>query len=166
MERRTRIQPGTAQNWRSEPHTSQSLLFPSCLCLCLIICTDMRSLFFPYYSIYVRSSISYQFIFQRVFYELIAMLLEVWNPEIGILFSIQQRKVLTQKTLWNQHRSWKKIPLSGASTFPVLPSSRCLRAAVLSPPWGQPLRDSHGPDDICQERLKPLVWYGLIESKP
>ena len=35
---------------------------------------------------------------QRVSSELIEMLLEVWNPEIGMLFSIQQRKVLT---LWN-----------------------------------------------------------------
>ena len=67
MERRTRIQPGTAQNWRSEPHTSQPVLFPSCLCLCLIICTDMRSLFFPYYRIYVRSSIFYQFILLKEF---------------------------------------------------------------------------------------------------
>ena len=38
---------------------------------------------------------------QRVSCKLIEMLLEVWNPEIGILFSIQQRKVLTLKALWN-----------------------------------------------------------------
>ena len=47
----------------------------------------------------------------------------------------------------------------------MLPSRRCLRAAVLSPPWGQPRRASHGPDDFCQERVMPLVWYGLIELK-
>ena len=29
---------------------SQRLLFPSCLCMCLIFCIDMRSLYFPHYS--------------------------------------------------------------------------------------------------------------------
>ena len=60
---------------------------------------------------------------------------------------------------------WKrKFLCQGPAPFHAL-SSRCLRAAVLSPPWGQPLRDSHSPDDFCQERLMPLVWYGLNESK-
>ena len=50
MEKRTRIQPETAQDWRAEPHTSQPLLFASCLCMYLIICIDVRCLFFPYFS--------------------------------------------------------------------------------------------------------------------
>ena len=29
---------------------SQRLLFPSCLCMCLTFCIDMRSLYFPHYS--------------------------------------------------------------------------------------------------------------------
>ena len=60
---------------------------------------------------------------------------------------------------------WKRKYLCQGQHLSMLPSSRCLRAAILSPPWGQPLRDSHSPDDFCQEHLMPLVWYGLIESK-
>ena len=102
---------------------------------------------------------------QRVSYELIGMLLEVWNPEIGMLFSIQQRKVLTLKALWNYHPRWKENTFArGLAPFQCcLPVTVSDQLSCLLPEGSH--TDSHSPDDFCQNRLMPLVWYGLIESR-
>ena len=75
------------------------------------------------------------------------MLLEVWNTEIGIVSSIEHRRV---HKLNCETSTQVKYFYQGPSIFPVLPFSQCLRPADQSAPCGQLLWDSHCPDYLCQ----------------
>ena len=100
-------QPRTGEQNHAQNHSACSLL-PASACVWLSALTwDFYS--FTIIHVCVRSEHFLVILLsQRVSYKLIGMLLEVWNPEIGMLFSIQQRKVLTLKALWNYHPRWKE----------------------------------------------------------
>ena len=121
--------------------------------------------YFPIIHVCLRSKHFLLILFsQRVSSELIGMLLEVWNPEIGMLFSIQKGTFSHWEHNGTSTEVEKKIPLLGASTFPWCPPVTVSGQLSCLLPEGSH-SDSHGPDDFCQERLMPLMWYGLIESK-
>ena len=78
--------------------------------------------YFPIIHVCLRSKHFLLILFsQRVSSELIGMLLEVWNPEIGMLFSIQKGTFSHWEHYGTSTQVEKKIPLSGASTFPCCP---------------------------------------------
>ena len=139
---------------------------PCCLWMSLIICTDLQSLFFPCYRTYgdqaflTNSSFSKRFLWtHRDAFR--SMKPQNWNA----LQHTAKESSHTESTVELARKVKRKYLCWGPSIFPVSPCSHCLRPAVLSPPCGQPLCDPHSPDDFCQERLMPLLWYALIESK-
>ena len=166
METKSRIEPRTAQNWRSEPCTSQPLLF-----LAVSDCLWLSALIHNLYSFPIivpmwdqafltNSSFSKRFLWtHRNAFR--SMKPQNWNA----LQHTAKESSHTETTMELARKVKSTYLCQGPSTTPVSPSSHCLRPAVLSPPCGQPLCDPHSPDDFCQERLMPLMRYALIESK-
>ena len=166
METRSKIKPQKAQNWRSGPYTSQPLLFlavSECLWLSALICNLYSfPVIVPMWdqAVLTNSSFSNRFLWtHRNAFR--SMKPQNWNA----LQHTAKESSHTESTMELAHKVKRTYLFQGPITFPVSPSSHCLRPAVLSPPCGQPLCDPHSPDDFCQERLMPLLWYALIESK-
>ena len=74
------------------------------------------------------------------------MLLEIWDTEIGIVFSIEHKRV---HKLNCEISTQVKYFYQGPHIFSVLPSSHCLRPAVCLLPVGS-YSGTRCPDHYCQ----------------
>ena len=91
-------QPRTGEQNHTLHSPCSFLPASACVWLSALIC-DLYS--FPSIVFMLDQAFSTNSSYSKSFYEFIGILLEVWNPEIGMLFSIQQRNVLTLRALWN-----------------------------------------------------------------
>ena len=83
---------------------SQHLLFPSCLCMCLIFCIHRRFLFFPYYSsLYYIKAFSINSPFSKSFFRTHRSAFRNMKPRNWDALQHTAKESSHTESLWNFH---------------------------------------------------------------